>query len=77
MTAPECPRCGQAMEEGYTLDRSYYDMPGVGKWVEGEPKKSLWFGLDLRNRRTLEVRTFRCTGCGRLESFAPETPHGA
>ncbi|MGI8400903.1 MAG: hypothetical protein ACR2NS_04755 [Gemmatimonadaceae bacterium] len=54
------------------LDRTY----GANlqeTWVEGPPGKSFWTGLKIRRKVSLPVTTFRCSGCGYLESFAPAT----
>lgn len=69
MKRTPCPKCGAAMAEGFIVD----DVQGWRKpaaWVEGPPKKSIWFGLALRGRRRIPVRTLRCDRCGFLESYA-------
>ena len=57
------------MEPGFVVDHSHFNMPRVQLWFEGEPEKSLWHGLKTKGRHYCEVRTFRCTRCGHLESF--------
>ena len=69
--APACPRCGASMEPGYILDETYGKV-GSEKWVEGEPQYSIWTGLKLRGKQRLQVTTYRCRGCGYLESYAEE-----
>ena len=64
-----CPRCSGSMEAGFVVDESYGTRT-VAKWVEGEPEPSFWTGIKLGNRVNLDVRTYRCTGCGYLESYA-------
>ncbi len=67
-----CPRCGKRMEAGYLLGRSS-DRGGYGpmtSWVEGQPVRSWWFGIRTKGRRVLTTSTYRCTGCGYLESYA-------
>ena len=64
-----CPRCSGSMEAGYILDESYGKV-GSEKWVEGEPKFSIWTGLKLRGKERLPVTTYRCGRCGYLESYA-------
>jgi hypothetical protein len=66
-----CPRCGGSMEQGYIIDVGY-GKTAVPKWVAGEPTTSLWAGggLKLRGKDQLEVSTYRCRGCGYLESYA-------
>ena len=66
----ECPRCGGGMEAGYVMDRGHYSVPSVPKWVEGEPERSFWHGLDTRDRAVLPVASYRCAGCGYLEFYA-------
>ena len=66
----ECPRCRGNMSEGFVVDRGHGNTQGQQKWVEGEPVKSFWFGLDTSDRAKYEVRTYRCGRCGYLESYA-------
>jgi hypothetical protein len=73
MTQPTtCPKCSGHMEPGFILDRA----PGAGaklqaKWVEGPPTPSFWAGrVKLEGREPVPITTFRCSGCGYLESFA-------
>jgi DNA-directed RNA polymerase subunit RPC12/RpoP len=68
----KCIRCEGSMEDGYVLDRGHYNARMVNTWVEGEPVKSFWSGLNVDDRQQYEVRTFRCTECGYLESYANE-----
>lgn len=66
-----CPKCNAEMEEGYTLDRGHNDSPSsVETWVEGVPEKSFWSGLKTEGKMKYEVSTYRCEGCGYLESYA-------
>jgi hypothetical protein len=70
-TNPKCPKCQRGMEKGYIADFSDGDAV-VSRWVEGEPERSSWAGTKMRDRRQMEIRTYRCLGCGYLESYAPE-----
>ena len=71
MRPPPCSRCGRSMEEGLIIDRGHGNQRDVSKWLEGTPERG-WFGwLKTRGRRQLPLITFRCTGCGYLESYAP------
>ena len=67
----KCLRCGGVMEEGFLPE-----FTGHGScetpWVEGRPQRSFWSGLKVNDRRRLKTFTYRCTQCGRLESFARE-----
>lgn len=58
------------MTRGFLLDGSQGERLGVTRWVEGEPEKSFWLGLKTGDRTVIEVTTYRCPKCGRLESFA-------
>ena len=67
-----CPRCGKRMDEGFILGKGVSDR-GYGlttSWVEGRPQRSFWTGLKLKGRRVLATSTYRCTGCGYLETYA-------
>jgi hypothetical protein len=68
----KCPKCKSTMENGFIVD--FNDAGGrlVSRWVEGVPEESFWSGLKLDDRRQMEIRTYRCAGCGYLESYAPE-----
>ena len=65
-----CPRCSGSMEAGVILDTGAYGSLDVGKWVEGEPLRSIWTGLKVGGKEQLDVTTYRCRGCGYLESYA-------
>ena len=69
---PECPRCGAAMEVGFVMDHSSFDVPVIPVWLEGEPVKDFWTGLNMDGKRMYKVLTHRCVKCGRLESFTGE-----
>ena len=58
------------MSEGFPLDTTHGGHH-VAKWVEGEPKRSFWFGLKLRGRNQIEILAWRCERCGYLENYAP------
>jgi len=65
-----CPRCGGAMETGFTIDVGY-GRTAVPKWAAGEPDSSFWSsGLKLRGKEQLPISTYRCGQCGYLESYA-------
>ena len=69
----ECPRCRGNMFEGFIIDRGDHNSKNLQKWVEGEPIKSFWRGLETKDRDKYEVSTYRCDKCGYLESYA-QTP---
>jgi hypothetical protein len=58
------------MQEGFIVDRFDNIHRVVSMWVEGAPRKTFWTGLNLRDRKTIDVQTFRCDKCGYLESYA-------
>jgi hypothetical protein len=58
------------MHPGYVLDLGDYNARHVAQWVEGAPEKSVWTGLKTTARAVLPVTTYRCEGCGYLESYA-------
>lgn len=68
----ECPRCRGNMSEGFVVDRGHGNGLSQQKWVEGEPVKSFWFGLNTKDRDKFQVQTYRCDRCGYLESYATE-----
>ena len=70
MSTPTCPRCRGSMEDGFILDKAHHNSAQVPEWVEGDPVKSFWTGLQTKGRRMLPITVFRCDGCGYLESYA-------
>jgi hypothetical protein len=67
-----CPKCGKALVEGFILERGHGNGKSVSSWVAGKPEKSLWTGLQIGDRMVCQIASFRCTGCGFLESYAQE-----
>jgi len=71
MPSLSCPKCAAAMEPGFIVDKG---VPGgsvsAPEWAEGAPEPSIWTGLKMRGHERHGVTTFRCTGCGYLESYA-------
>ncbi len=71
MSSPlTCLRCQSPMEEGVSLDHGHGNVLLPAEWLEGPPERSFWFGLKTKGREKFAVRTFRCTRCGYLESYA-------
>jgi hypothetical protein len=69
-----CPKCSGHMESGFMVDRAGGAANLQAKWVEGEPTPRFWFhGVKMQGREPIPVTTFRCDGCGYLESFAAQT----
>jgi hypothetical protein len=58
------------MEEGFILDLGEGDSRRVAQWVSGPPEPSFWMGLKTKGKPKHPIRTFRCTRCGFLESYA-------
>ncbi len=65
-----CAKCQRSMTEGFVIDNTY-GARGVSSWLEGAPVKSIWMGVKLEGRKPIEITTWRCDGCGYLESYAP------
>ena len=66
----DCSKCHGPMQIGYLLERGHGDRRAAAAWVEGEPEPSFWQGLKTTDREVFETRTYRCTKCGFLESYA-------
>jgi hypothetical protein len=76
MTQPmTCPKCSGHMESGFILDRAGGGPKWQAQWVEGPPTPSFWISgrVNVKGREPVPVTTFRCDGCGYLESFAMPT----
>jgi hypothetical protein len=75
--ANACPKCQSSMKRGFLLDHTYGSR-AAGSWVEGEPERSIWYGVKLGGRKIMEIETWRCTKCGFLENYAnTEVRHSA
>lgn len=75
MNPPRCAKCGRTMDLGLIIDRTNPTVAAKpATWMEGAPEKSFWFGLKTSGRVQHAVITFRCGGCGYLESYAPASP---
>jgi hypothetical protein len=57
------------MDQGFTLDLTYGSQ-AVSQWVEGAPEKSFWTATKAPKDKRIPIATFRCEGCGFLESYA-------
>jgi hypothetical protein len=70
MEALTCVRCGGSLDEGFLLDHTsggYW----TAHWVGGTPERSLWTGLNVKDRPKHPVTAYRCADCGRLELYTP------
>jgi hypothetical protein len=65
-----CIKCKGKMEEGLILDRGHSDYLKPATWVKGPVEPSVWRGLKIKGLPQIPLRTFRCTVCGYLESYA-------
>jgi hypothetical protein len=66
-----CPKCSGQMQSGFIIDRAGPAASLPERWVEGPPTLGFWrHGVSMQGREPLPVTTFRCDGCGYLESFA-------
>ncbi|HZM00080.1 MAG TPA: hypothetical protein VFD43_07510 [Planctomycetota bacterium] len=75
MNAPRCAKCGRGMERGLIIDRTEPMIhASASTWMEGAPEPSFWAGLKTKGKEQHPVISFRCPGCGYLESYAPASP---
>jgi hypothetical protein len=44
----------------------------VTRWVAGRPEPSFWKGTKITDKEQRAITTYRCPGCGFLESYAAE-----
>lgn len=65
----QCSKCNADMEEGFLLEK-WDTLLSSQSWIAGVPEKSFWSGISLKNKRIYDVKTFRCTACGFLDSYA-------
>lgn len=65
-----CHRCSRTMEEGFTIDSGDYDSPRIAAWHPGTPDRR-WWGLKVAKAKKRPLVSWRCTGCGLLETYAP------
>jgi hypothetical protein len=65
-----CLRCNGALEAGFLVDHGDGNYRYTQTWIGGEPEKSFWTGLKTSNRAQYSIRTWRCSRCGLLESYA-------
>jgi hypothetical protein len=64
-----CVKCQAPMDEGFIIDHSHTTKT-VATWVSGPPEKAVFRGLNLQGKMQVPLRTFRCTICGYVESYA-------
>ena len=72
----KCPKCDAEMEHGYQTDFAHAAV-FMSQWAKGSPAKP-WMNLSGYSAviktpsaiSLIPVRTYRCTSCGYLESYA-------
>ena len=64
---PNCAKCGTPMLQGVIVDSN----GDLGYWVQGEAVRKFLGLRRIPKGRRYEIITFRCPGCGYLESFTP------
>lgn len=70
MNTPDCPKCRAPMDLGLVLDKGHHNSLNTEEWLEGEAEESFWSGLKTKGKDRMPVRTYRCSRCGYLESYA-------
>lgn len=64
-----CPKCTQMMVHGFIPEISHRSSASF--WVEGEQEHSFWdSGVKISEDKVISIVTYRCAGCGFLESYA-------
>ena len=71
-TEIKCPKCSNLMQEGFLLDRGADNFTFQGTWVQDKAEESFWLGLNIKNKKKINVKVFRCPKCSFLEFYAPE-----
>jgi hypothetical protein len=66
----QCPKCNCEMVQGFIVDFRGGPDRLVSTWVEGPPEKAFWTKTNAPTDKCIPVGTFRCSGCGLLESYA-------
>lgn len=57
------------MKEGFLIDSAHQAIR-VGHWAEGAPEYWMLRILKMKGRKKLPIRSWRCSRCGFLESYA-------
>ncbi|MBS1964623.1 MAG: zinc ribbon domain-containing protein [Chloroflexi bacterium SZAS-1] len=67
---PLCPKCQTLMVRGFIPEDTYAGRT-MQVWIEGKPETSKWTGeIVTKRRRQWYVRSYRCSFCGYVESYA-------
>jgi len=62
------------MQEGFVLDFTYGNRL-VSRWIAGKPEKSFLGIIKISKKEQYSIQTYRCSGCGFLESYANNFRH--
>ncbi len=73
MSEIQCSKCSGTMTQGFIVD-STYGANKVSSWHEGKPQSSWLTNTKIEKSKMHKVVTYRCSGCGFLESYAPHLP---
>ena len=66
-----CPKCHRSMDKGHIADLTYGAVM-QSAWTAGDPVPRRFLGgIKWRRSGNTPIVTFRCPGCGYLESYAP------
>jgi hypothetical protein len=69
----QCTKCQGELEGGFMLDHNDVSAHQA-LWASGAPTRTVASDTGpSKTERMLPVVTFRCTKCGYLESFAPNS----
>ena len=76
-----CPRCEAGMEPGFLVDGVDRAAYRQAQWAAGPPESrdDTFLGMKVFEEWALKIKdehlkpvvTYRCSGCGFLESYAP------
>lgn len=65
-----CSKCGTAMVAGFVAEYLSGGRAQLDYWIEGPPTQDLRGRLDVTDQRKIPIKTYRCSRCGYLESYA-------
>ena len=68
-TTLKCPKCNGEMVQGFVPDYSHGAVL-VGRWLEGQPRKSFWTNTKAPYKEGTPIGAFRCQKCGFLELYS-------